>query len=166
MIIMVCGLPGSGKSFFAEHLAKELSAVYLTSDQLRKELSQKPKYNEDQKLQVYKAMLDRLEKRCKEKEIVILDATFYKKSIRQQFIEKAKLINQLLLFIEIQASEDIIFDRVSKPRTHSDADFEVYKKVKQQFEVLEEPHLVLQSTNDNIADMLKEARAYIAGKSK
>lgn len=165
MIIMIFGLPGSGKSYFAENLAKVFGATYLSSDQVRKELSHNPKYSEDQKRQVYENMLGRLERLCKENAVVILDATFYKKAIRQQFIEKTALIKQSMIFIEVQASEEIIHNRVSEPRQHSDADFQVYKKIKNQFEPMEETHLVLQSTNDNIEAMLTEAKEYIKSKS-
>jgi len=166
MIIMVFGLPGSGKSYFAERLVKVYKAAYLSSDRVRKEISNDPEYSEDQKLRIYESMLSRIENLCKENAFVVLDATFYKKSIRQQFIEKADLIYQQLVFIEVQASEGIIYDRVSRPRDRSDADFEVYKTIKRQFEPLEESHLVLQSTNDNINSMLEDATAHIESKTK
>jgi len=38
MIIIVCGLPGSGKSFFAHRLAAKLDALHISSDKTRKEM--------------------------------------------------------------------------------------------------------------------------------
>lgn len=165
MIIMVFGLPGSGKSFFAEKLTEIIGAAYLSSDQVRKEIAKHPDYSEADKKKVYMVMLGKLEKALADHSTIILDATFYKKSIRQLFVEKAQMMGQQLLFIEIRADEYIIASRVGQKRKYSDADFEVYKKVKEQFESLEEPHLVLQSTNDNIEAMLTEAKVYIESKS-
>ena len=63
--------------------------------------------------------------------------------------------------IEVTATEDIIAGRVNKPRENSEADFDAYLKVKEQFEPLDKEHLVLNSTNDNIESMLQEAQNYL-----
>lgn len=44
MIILVAGLPGPGKSYFAEKLAGILSAVYLNTDRIRLALHAAGKY--------------------------------------------------------------------------------------------------------------------------
>ena len=66
-----------------------------------------------------------------------------------------------IIFLEIQADEEIIRERVKKKREFSDADFDVYKRILQQNEPLTEPHLILQSTNDNIDEMLEKADVYL-----
>ena len=43
----------------------------------------------------------------------------------------------------------------------SEADFEVYQKIKNQWEPLNEDHLILQSTDDNINEMLNKAAGYL-----
>jgi predicted kinase len=35
MIVLVYGLPGTGKTFFARHFAKETGAVHLNTDLVR-----------------------------------------------------------------------------------------------------------------------------------
>jgi predicted kinase len=64
-------------------------------------------------------------------------------------------------FIEVQADENIIRQRLKKPRQYSEADFEVYKLIKQQNEPIDEPHLILKSTDDNIDEMLQKASEYL-----
>ena len=66
-----------------------------------------------------------------------------------------------IFFIEVKAEETVIRKRLQEKRVDSEADFEVYKKVKKQWEPLNEDHLVLQSTDDNINEMLYKAADYL-----
>ena len=85
---------------------------------------------------------------------------FYKKDSCNKFVEAVDIKNTTA-FIEVIADEATIKERLKRKRTDSDADYEVYKKIKQQWEPLEEPHLLLKSTDDNIEDLLRQAADYI-----
>lgn len=163
MIILVFGLPGSGKSFFAAHLAKRLNAEYFNSDRLRKKMFDKRTYTNEEKEMVYDEMLLRMKDAVKKGKNVVLDATFYKSTIRKKFIEEAKNIDNII-FIEVQADESMIKERLQRPREDSEADFEVYKKIKKEWEPLSEVHLILESTNDNIGEMLETTSNYLFNK--
>ena len=91
---------------------------------------------------------------------LVLDATFHKKDTRKLFTDEMEGKGEII-FIEVQADEEIIRERVRKKREYSDADFKVYKIILQQNEPLTEPHLILQSTNDNIDEMLEKADVYL-----
>jgi predicted kinase len=160
MIIIVFGLPGSGKSYFANPLAEMMNAEYINSDQVRKEVICQKSYSEEEKLSVYEEMLARMTKAATRNKNVVLDATFYKHDIRKKFIEGINQ-NEKVLFIQVIADESLIRQRLQTTRTDSEADFEVYKKVKQQWEPFDEPHLVLHSTNNNINRMLHKAAQYL-----
>ena len=60
VIIIVCGLPGSGKSFFAAKLARMLNSGYVNSDAVRKQLVAEKTYSDKEKLAVYDAMLEQM----------------------------------------------------------------------------------------------------------
>lgn len=160
MVVIVFGLPGSGKSYFASRLAGMMQACYLSTDGLRKKMLEERTYSEEEKFSVYREMLLRAEEATKQNRTIILDGTFYRKEIRQLFIEAFKNAPGIAL-IEVQASEADIKKRVQQPRPESDADFEVYKKVKAQWEPSAEPHLTLLSADGNIYDMLNKAAAYL-----
>jgi predicted kinase len=160
VIIIVCGLPGSGKSFFAAKLARMLNSGYVNSDAVRKQLVAEKTYSDKEKLAVYDAMLQQMNLFTDQNKNVVLDGTFYKKEIREQFKAAAK-DKATIIFIEVKATEYLIRERVQKSRPGSDADFEVYKKLKKEWERLEEEHLVLQSTNENLWALLNTAVAYI-----
>jgi len=159
MIIVVFGLPGSGKSYLAQHLSRMLHAEYITSDAVRKELSRHPLYSENEKKKVYNEMVKRIAESEYHKEVVV-DATLSDMSIRKEFISKVKDIAPVY-FIEVTADEELIKQRLGTPRSDSDADFEVYEKLRDNWIPFEEPHLVLRSTNDNIEEMLDATCDYI-----
>ncbi|WP_052699084.1 AAA family ATPase [Flagellimonas lutaonensis] len=158
MIIIVLGLPGSGKSYFAERLAKTIPAEYINSDRLRKELLPQRTYSEAEKAIVYEAMLEKMEEAIAQKKNVVLDATFHKKETRDLFLQK---VSEKVFFIEVRADEKIIRERLKRNRPYSEADFGVYETIEKQWEPLTRPHLTVQSTNDNIDDMLQKAMEYL-----
>ena len=79
MIILFCGIPGSGKTTIAEILVTRLSATgrvkLLTSDRMRPP--------------VYRRMFQALEAAHGKEDFFILDATFYKKEWRDRVAELA-----------------------------------------------------------------------------
>lgn len=160
MIIIVFGLPGSGKSYFASRLAEKIGAKYVNSDRLRKKLFPVRDYSDREKRVVYDHMLEEMMQAVAKNKDLVLDATFHRKETRDLFTNKISG-NGKIIFVEVQADEDIIRERVSRKRDDSEADFEVYKLIRQQNEPLTEPHLILQSTNDNIDDMLGMATTYL-----
>ena len=160
MVVIVFGLPGSGKSFFASRLASMMDACHIKSDTVRKEMLKKRNYSVDEKLSIYNAMLSKLIEAKKQNINVVVDATFYKNEIRRNFISKGPA-NECILFIEVIADESLIKERLKKTREDSEADFEVYKKIKEEWEPMDEPHLVLKSTDENINEMLLKTTDYL-----
>ncbi len=161
MIVIVFGLPGSGKSYFASKLARMIRADYVNSDKVRKELFEKRTYSAEEKKAVYDKMLDQTKEAVRQNRPLVLDATFHKSEIRHAFAEVAQGKTDIL-FIEVRADEKIIRERLKRERPYSEADFEVYKLIHRQNEPLGEPHLILQSTNENIDDMLQKAGEYLS----
>lgn len=158
MIVAVCGLPGSGKSYFATRLAKKLDAVYIASDEVRKQIYSIRTYSEEEKLSVYEEMTRRAVQAVAEKKAVVVDATFYRKTTREML---SQAVGSSPRWIEVRANESIVQERLAKRRTHSEADFEVYMKVKGQWEPLTGEYLALESKRDNIDEMLDQAIQYI-----
>ena len=161
MIILVAGLPGSGKSYFAERIADRLDAVYINSDRVRLELHASGKYSLADKLLVYKEMLLRTTVALEQKKDVVVDATFYHHTMREMFLRLAEGYHVVTHVVEVVADEALIKQRLQKPRTYSEADYSVYEIVRDDFEEITMPHLTLESTDSNIDEMLKKAESYI-----
>lgn len=161
MIIIVFGLPGSGKSYFAMKLAKKLQARYVNSDVIRNELFAVKEYSQEEKMKVYNEMIREMKKAIQQNANIILDATFYKKSIRNKFSEAVKEFGQSIIFIEVWADQKIIIERLSRKRQYSDADYSVHLFIKEVFEPMKREHLILHSTQENIGEMMDVALKYI-----
>lgn len=161
MIIIVFGLPGSGKSFFAERLAEKLDAKRLSTDALRKRRFPDPDYSEQEKMQVYGMLIQAVRLNMRDYPMIILDGTFYKKEIRETFSWTAGKMGDDIKYIEVKADEELIRRRTNNEREESDADYKAYLKVKEEFEPMRDTHLVLKSSDDNIDEMLERAMNYL-----
>jgi len=162
MIIIVSGLPGSGKSFFAQKLSAQLNTDYISSDLTRKELNASGLYTFSDKLAIYVAMAEKVRKALKSKKSVVVDATFYHHTMRDFFKHLAMEEAVPIFFIMVETTEQIAKKRLSESRVDSEADYGVYVSIKKQFEKYDFPHLTLQSSNDNIDDMLRIATEDLA----
>jgi predicted kinase len=161
MVIIVFGLPGSGKSFFATRLAKDIQAEYVNSDRVRKKMFPASTYSKAEKDAVYEEMRRLMNEAIAKSKDIVLDATFHSEAIRKRFQNDIQ-DKSPLKFIEVTAKKKIVRERLSKPRAFSEADFKVYKKLKQEWEPFNEEHLVLESSDNNIEDMIMDAEAYLA----
>lgn len=161
MIIMIFGLPGSGKSYFARHLQKEIDAIYFNTDIIRRELNLNGVYNEESKQKVYDKLVEEVSGQLDKGFDVIVDGTFHKQRRRESFRGIARKKSIEIYFIEIKASERTIRKRIEKKRKDSEADFEVYRNIKNEFDPFSESHLILRSDKESINDMIIKTKKYI-----
>ena len=108
-------------------------------------------------MHVYRKMLVLTESMVNKKKHVILDGTFYKEEIRQMFLSLALSLKVKIFFIEVTAEDWLVKKRVEKKRAGSEADYDVYLRIKKLFEPMDSKHLMLESTQTNIENMLQKA---------
>ena len=118
----------------------------------------------NEKKVVYDTMLDKMKEAIAMGQNLVLDATFHKKETRDTFMKQLSDQGEVF-FIGLHSAESTIRERLKKSRTYSEADFEVYKLIQQQWEPFNEHHLVLESTNNNIEEMLLKAAQYLGWKN-
>ena len=161
ILIIVFGLPGTGKTTFATELAKELKIVHFNTDMIRHKLGKSGQYDTQTKSLIYKEMLRLTELELKEGNNVIVDGTFYKKSLREQYEKLANYYAAEVKRIEMRAAEAIVLERLSEARRYSEADQTVYQIITGEFEAEDKPVQVLYSDKQEIGEMVEEALAYI-----
>lgn len=161
MIILVAGLPGVGKSYFAQRLSRQIGAVYVKSDGIRNATNSRGKYTIEDKMKIYQKMAHQAKEVFHHSNIVVVDATFYREEMRGLFYRLAETSDATIYFILITASDDIIRERLRTPRKDSEADYGVYTFIRDQFESPRTPHLTLESGRDNILTMVAAAKQYI-----
>lgn len=161
MIIVISGLPGSGKSYFASRLAARINALCFNSEQIRTEHDLKGKYTFKERLSIYLYIADQAGKALEKGRDVVVDATFYHHTMRDLFIELAAMHHTPLYIILIEAAEELIKERLTKAGEFSEVDFGSYQSLKPLFEKINMPHLRLISNNHNIEQMLDTATTFL-----
>jgi len=160
-LVLVLGLPGSGKTTFAKALSERINALHLNSDIVRTQLNKRGQYSEQTKIMIYDQMCEQTYQALKNGETVIVDATFYKQMLRNRFIDIATKLNVPYKLINIRAKTHTIKKRMNTEREHSEADFSVYQSIKEQFEPIEEPFLAISSEELSLEEMTQYAQQYI-----
>ena len=141
--ILIAGLPGSGKTYLADHLARKLPSIRVSSDRVRNELNLRDKYDGESKQLVYNEMLNMAETGLGNQQNVIIDATFHLRNAREPFLELGANLGVNPKLIVTTASEDTIKARTNQNRNESQADFSVYQKLKSIAEPFEKPFLTI-----------------------
>ena len=162
MLILVGGLPGSGKTYFASRLSARLQATYISSDLMRKQMEAQGRYAFEDKLNVYEHMACSAATALRQKHPVVVDGTFYCKPMREIFFTLAKLMHLKHAFIEIIADEDVIKKRLDQGMASHAANLSVYRLVKSQWEEPDATYLVVESKDGNIEEMITMAMQYVS----
>ncbi|MFW5701015.1 MAG: AAA family ATPase [Cyclobacteriaceae bacterium] len=163
MILIVFGLPATGKTYLSEKAAEEFDAVHLNTDIIRKKLNFQGQYDEHSKQIVYDEVLKEMVYHTQNNQNVIVDGTFQKEKHRKQYMQKAQEIKQNLFFVELRAKEETIKNRMKSDRKHSEADFDVYQNIKRTFESMDKPHLILWTDDHPVSELVNKIKHYING---
>lgn len=161
MVIIVFGLPGSGKTYFARQLATGLKADYINSDTVRNSFRGPGDFSREEKNIVYDIMLNKMLIAMHEGHDVVIDATFYKNDLRRRFSSYIRE-SSVPYFIEIVADEELIKKRLAKRKTGAEPSSPIYDAVKAEWENVPFPHLTIESNDSNVAEMLEKAMDYIS----
>jgi predicted kinase len=159
MLILICGLPATGKSTVARKLSKALDGEVLRTDIVRRRLIKKPTYSEEEKDLIYQTVFLIADFLIKHDVNVVIDGTFYKDSLRKKALEIAKKRGKRFFLIQTSCPEDIVLRRLENRKRNlkspSDADIRVYYKIKDRFEQINEDNILVE-TGWNIKDSVKE----------
>ena len=157
MIIVILGLPGSGKTSFARMLATEVNAYHIEGDEVRKKLFPNPTYTGEETFATFSEMFHQTKKLASSNRPIILDAVFRGSEIREAVTEIAKDLGTPIKIVEVSANEEHIKERLSgRTNDKSDADFSVYLKIRDAYEEVNQPHTTV-TNNGSLNDLQKAA---------
>jgi predicted kinase len=175
-LILIMGLPGTGKTYLAEALFKcfQNKPILLSTDIVRKNLFKISNhqytsygdklYSQEKRDLVYNALYFISEILLSKNLTIIVDGTFYSQDKRKPFLEMCEKLNQKIFIIETACSEEIAQARIQERKLEntniSDADFNIYLEIKKRFDPLDVTHLTI-NTEKDLKTILKEVKTYI-----
>jgi predicted kinase len=159
-LLLTTGLPGTGKTTFARALAERIGAAHLNTDILRAEMGLQGQYDQAAKSKVYQALEQRTAQLLAQGRTVVVDGTFYLRKLRQAYQALAEERGCPIHWFVLEAPEEAVKQRVSQKREYSEADFEVYQKIKAQWEPFEEGEAVNIPTGP-LGQMVETALTYL-----
>ena len=141
-LLLLGGLPGAGKSTLGQEMARREGFHVLSSDAVRKELAgqtlesenpvgfQKGIYKPEWTEKTYAELLRRAEEALRSGQRVLVDASFWRESMREPFCDLAQEMRVPFLFFVCMAGRETIENRLGGPRRFgSDADLDIYRKM-------------------------------------
>lgn len=149
MIVIICGLPGVGKTTFAKKLAPLINATVLSTDKIRKELISLPTYEKDERRFIYDVMMLLAKYLHNSGANCILDATFNREDSRTEVKKKLGIQDRDFFVIECMCPENIIISHLKERKNdYSDAGVEVYQRMKKIYEHVKGKHIIIDTTLD------------------
>lgn len=159
MIVIVCGLPGVGKTTLSRELAPIINAIILSTDKIRKELIPRPTYRWQERRLVYDVLVLLAKYLHNAGVNCILDATFNTENSRKELKRKLALMPNQFSLIECTCSEDKIISRLkNRKNDYSDADIFIYRKMKKIYEPVSEEHIIVDTSDTSKVDIQKIAK--------
>jgi adenylylsulfate kinase len=154
MIIACVGLPGSGKSYFAEHLAQSYpDFVVLSKDVVRStlfpgDLTDYTREQDDFCIDVILKSAGMIMQSHPTRHVIIDGRTFSKRYQVQQVIDASRRMGIPCMFVLFTCSEETSRKRLAEGEgvhVAKDRDVSLYDRLKAAEEPLEVPHLTLVS---------------------
>ena len=139
-LVIVGGVPGAGKSTVAELIADRLGAERLRSDEIRKELFDRPTYAEGETETVYETLRDRAADRLAEGQSVVLDATFADRTHRRAVTELGTGEEATVRIVRVFCEQSVLEERIARREGISDADASISRAIRDSFDLIERPH--------------------------
>ncbi len=154
-LIVLSGLPASGKSHLSRELRRRRPLALLESDALRKALFKKPKYTQSESARLFAACHVLLERLLARGVSVVLDATNLKEIHRRPLYRIAEEQGARLVLVQVKAPPAVIRGRLDarsfqgrsgNPWDQSEAGHDVYEKMREEAEPLQREHLVVDTS--------------------
>jgi predicted kinase len=153
-IIVVSGLPGTGKSYFCRRLAERLPFLILESDALRKQLFPLPMYSASESAHLFRTIYYLIEELLKKGIPVILDATNLEERHRERIYNIAERLSARLVLVRVEAPPELVKKRLksrmekSRKEDNSDADWTVYQKMQTTAQKINRNHFIVDTSRD------------------
>ncbi len=129
-LIVLMGLPGTGKSYVSEYLRQKYGFVILSGEEITTQLFGTEKVSGKEYVQVYKIIRQKASELLSQGKSVVIDGTNLKQMFRQQIYDEVKCDKLVLIYLK--TDDKTALDRISKRQNSCSP--ETYDKFKSQIE--------------------------------
>lgn len=153
-LVVVSGLPGTGKSYFCRQLAARFPLVILESDALRKALFSFPAYQEEENVRLFKAIHELIAELLSRGISLALDATNLEEKNREKLYRIAERARAKLVIVQVKATPELIKQRLEERKRStekldsSEADWFVYERMQPVVQKIARTHFLVDSSRD------------------
>ena len=157
-LVVVAGLPGTGKSLFSRELRLRTGAIILQSDAIRRLLFERPSYSWRESRRVFTTLHAAVETLLDSGMSCIVDATNLAEAYRQPLYDIGERHGAKLIVVEVTAPPEVAMarlrERAATPEDVSDADVAVYERMLPKWEEIGREHFVVDTAKrtDGAAD--------------
>ena len=137
-LVVVSGLPGTGKSHFCRKLSERVPLAIVESDAMRKVLFSSPSHSREESSRLFEACHLLIEELLRKGIPVILDATNLRERNREHLYHIADLIGARLIMVNVTAPSQLVHQRLrgrregADPEDSSEADWIVYQRMRKE----------------------------------
>jgi predicted kinase len=159
-LIVLSGLPGTGKSTLARGLAGALPAVVIESDRLRQKLFSPPAYSAEESRRVHQVCHILIGWYLRHYYHVVYDATNLYVRHRQSVYRVAERNGARLVVVKVTASPEVVRERLMPRRSenpgagpldqYSEADWDVYQRMRRQAEPIQREHITVDTSDGDL----------------
>ncbi len=165
VLIILSGLPGTGKSTLAQNLAMALPAIVIQSDFVRKTLFPEPTFSDAENYRIHAVARALMRYFLKAGHFVIADSTNLIERHRQILLQLAKSAGVPALIVQTIAPAGIVKQRLRRRFTRRDvydlstADWQVHLLLAATVEPIGVPYLRVDTTRDPESTVRRVVRA-------
>ena len=154
LLLAMCGLPGTGKSYFAAKLAERVPFLILETDRLRKVLVEHPKYTTGEHRRVFNSCYHLIDYYLTNGYSCLFDATNLNEEFRSYLYDISDSTGAPLALVHATAPQNTVRRRLKQRKadrhanTYSDAGWLIYTRMIPVEEPVQRSHYALDTSKD------------------
>ena len=164
VLMVVVGLPGSGKSHFSRRLSEKFPFLVLETDALRSTLFGSPTHSQEESAYLFRVVHRLIAKLLEGNIPVLVDATNLVEYHREILYSIAEHQGAKLVLVRVEAPEEVVKQRLARrevdrdPQDRSGADWRVYQRMRGGVEPIRRDHYALDTSRDIAPVIVKVVR--------